>query len=147
MIERRYGICRTVFLIGPYAVKVPRWRLPRNRDGIKMTRQRERVWAWSRAVQANLSEQQWSNVTGVAPVLHSWLGGIVNVYPRCEPWPTDGPEPDYDAIGVSWMPRDRKPENIGLLDGTPVWLDYDGSWNGCPHSRDVADLATEEDAA
>jgi hypothetical protein len=32
---------------------------------------------------------------------------------------------------------DRKADNIGLLDGRVVWLDYDGSWNGCPHTREA----------
>lgn len=144
LLARHYGICRTVYLVGPWAIKTPRLRLPRTREGVKMTRQRERSWAISRALQANLSEQQWSGSSGVTPVLHSWLGGLVNVYPRCAPWP-DGPEPDYDSIGDGWLPRDRKPENIGLLDGQPVWLDYDGSWNGCPHSRNVAGLTMEDD--
>lgn len=130
----RRGICRTVLLIGPYAIKVPRLK-----GGISPT---GRTWMWTipRALLANQSEVDWRGVEGVAPVLHSWLGGLINVYPRCEPWPEDGPEPDYDAIGVDWMPRDRKPSNVGLLDGRPVWLDYDGSWNGCPHSRNAAGL-------
>lgn len=108
-----------------------------------MTGQHEHAWAITRAVQANLSEAQWSSVEGVAPVLWTLLG-LVNVYPRCEPWP-DGPPPEYDSIGVGWLPRDRKPQNVGLLAGVPVWLDYDGSWNGCPHERNVAGLTTGDD--
>lgn len=132
MIERRYGICRTVFLVGRWAVKVPRLRGGDDGD-------RRLSWNISRAVQANLSERQWSEVEGVAPVLHSWLGGLIGVYPRCEPW-TGEEDPPYDEIGVSWLPRDRKPQNVGFLDGQVVWLDYDGSWNGCPHERNVGGL-------
>lgn len=134
MIERRYGICRTVYLIGPWAIKTPRLRHPRGR----------RMWSIARGVQANLSELDWTGVEGVAPVLWSFAGGLINVYPRCEPWPEQLGEPAYDQIGAGWLPRDRKPENIGLLNGSPVWLDYDGSWNGCPHDRNVAGLTLED---
>lgn len=128
-VERHEGISRAVYLVGRWAIKVPRWRGDR----------KDRTWRIARAVIANQSEAQWSGVVGTAPVLHLWLGGIVAVYPRCEPW-SSKVEPDYDSIGEGWMPRDRKPENIGILNGEPVWLDYDGSWNGCPHSRNVAGL-------
>lgn len=127
MIARCYGICRTVWLVGPWAIKTPRLRGYQGDDV---------MWSLSRAVQANLSEVQWSNVEGVAPVLRSWLWGLVNIYPRCEPWP-ESLDPDYDDIGVGYLPRDRKPQNLGVLDGKAVWLDYDGSWNGCPHERRV----------
>jgi hypothetical protein len=136
MIELHRGICRTVLLIGPWAIKVPTTR-PYGRRG-------DRLWAWTRGVQGNQSERDWSGVAGVAPVLHSWLGGIVQVYPRCDPWGQTDHEPPYDKIGESWMARDRKPENVGWLGGELVWLDYDASWNGCPHSRDVAVLADDE---
>lgn len=128
MIERKQGISRSVYLVGRWAIKVPRLR-----------GQGRLSWRVARAVIANDSEADWKDAPGVAPVLRLWLGGLVAVYPRCDPWP-DGPEPDYDAIGEGWMPRDRKPQNIGLLNGEPVWLDYDGSWNGCPHSTNVAGL-------
>ena len=146
-MRRHRGICRTVYLVGPWAIKVPRMHLGPRTDGSRRTAGEaltERMWALSRAVQANLSENQWSSATGVAPVLHCWLGGLVNVYPRCEPWP-DVVEPDYDKIGVGWLPRDRKPENLGLLDGEAVWVDYDGSWNGCPHSLNVAGLSLDDE--
>lgn len=125
-IERHYGICRTVYLVGPWAIKFPRlhWH--------ELSIER-RVWSWTRGVQANLSERDFSESDGVAPVLRS-LFGLVNVYPRCEPWPSDRPGPDYDTLGPAWLARDRKPDNVGLLNGEPVWLDYDGSWNGCPHT-------------
>lgn len=141
MIERRYGICRTVFLVGPWAIKTPRLRRGRDMKGKVVYNV---MWSLPRAVLANQSEAQWSGVEGVAPVLRSLLGGLVNIYPRCEPWP-EGPEPEYDSIGVGWLPRDRKPTNVGLLNGEPVWLDYDGSWNGCPHSRNAAGLSMEDD--
>lgn len=133
LITRRYGIARTVFLIGRWAVKVPRLRQSSNP-----------MWTIPRALLANQSERDWSGVTGVCPVLHSWLGGLINIYPRAESWPDDSPDPDYDQIGEAWLPRDRKRSNVGLLNGEPVWLDYDGSWNGCPHSRNVAGLTGSE---
>lgn len=137
-IERKYGICRTVFLVGPWAIKVPRLKGALSPTGSGFS------WTIPRALLANQSERDWSIgvSSGVCPVLHSWLGGLINVYPRCDPWTSDQ-EPDYDSIGEGWLPRDRKPENIGLLHGKLVWLDYDGSWNGCPHSLNVAGLTLE----
>lgn len=143
LIERRVGISRAVYLIGRWAIKVPRL--------VKTVPDHGPTWTIPRAVLANQSEAQWSRdahwsgADGVAPVLRSWLGGLVNVYPRCEEWPADAPEPVYDEIGVGWMPRDRKPQNVGLLNGVPVWLDYDGSWNACPHERNVAGLTMDDD--
>lgn len=125
-----------MYLVGPWAIKVPRW----NAHGL---------WSWTRGVQANLSEIEWQGTEGIAPLRRSFLGGVVNVYVRCEQWEGFG-EPDYDSIAGgmergSWFPADRKPSNIGLLNGVPVWLDYDGSWNRCPHSRNAAGLTTDED--
>lgn len=125
MIARKQGVTRSVYLVGHWAIKVPR-----------LCGQDRLLWRVSRAILANLSEAEWSDSPDVAPVRHLWLGGLIAIYPRCEPWP-DGPEPDYDTIGAAWMPRDRKPQNVGLLNGQAVWVDYDGSWNGCPHSTNV----------
>lgn len=83
------------------------------------------------------------------PVLHSWLGGIVNVYPRCAPYQVSREVeeamfhretralPDLDP----W-PGDEKPDNYGWL-STPtgrrlVRVDYDMNYNGCPHDRSGA---------
>lgn len=137
LVERRHGICRTVWLVGRWAIKTPRVRGAVSPTGAGVT------WTIPRAVLANQSERDWRGVAGVAPVLRCWLGGLVNVYPRCEPWPDEGPEPDYDQIGEGWMPRDRKRANVGLLGGVPVWLDYDGSWNGCPHSLNAGGLTVD----
>lgn len=138
LVERRYGIARTVFLIGRWAIKVPRFKGALSPTGAGIS------WTIPRAMLANQSERDWSGTAGVCPVLHSWLGGLINVYPRCDPWPWTH-EPDYDRIGDGWLPRDRKIENIGILNGQFVWLDYDGSWNGCPHTLNVANLTLGDD--
>lgn len=129
MIEVHRGICRTVFLVGRWAIKVPSTR-PYGRRG-------DRLWAWSRGVLANQSERAWQ-VDGVAPVLHSILGGIVQVYPRCSPapiesWMHDRDDPRWVQISGILPAIDRKPQNLGLLGDRLVWVDYDTSWNGCPH--------------
>lgn len=130
--EVRRGICRTVILTRRYAIKLPRWARY-NPGGLKGA-----MWTVSRGIQANLAEIAWAKVDGVCPVLWSF-GGIVNIYPRAEPWPADGPAPDYPSIAPAFVPTDSKRENIGILNGAPVWIDYDNSWNRCPHSRDVYD--------
>lgn len=46
------------------------------------------------------------------------------MYRRCDP--VDPATPiDYDAIGLL-HDGDRKPENLGWLDGRLVWVDYAG---------------------
>lgn len=139
MIVRR-GLCRTVLLVGDWAVKVPRLRRGDDRSLAGA------MWGLSRGLQANLSEREWSDVEGVAPVLWS-LGGIVNVYPRATEFTGDLTDEQYEQLALPgrWFPRDRKAANIGWLRGRLVWLDYDGSWNGCPHDRNAAALTMDED--
>lgn len=140
------GVSRSVLIVGRWAIKVPTTR-PYGRRG-------DRLWAWTRGVQANKSELDWSEVDGVAPVLHSWLGGIVQVYPRCAPavgeefeWLDHPNDPRWRGIGDTILPNgDRKRSNVGVLNGRLVWIDYDTSWNGCPHDRWVY-AGDEEEAA
>jgi hypothetical protein len=124
----RGGLTRTVILIGPWAIKVPTVRY-----GLSM---------WCRGVLANASEREWSSVDGVNPVLWS-LGSLVNVYRRAD---RVGPEwvgrkhadydpAKYDALTPGFVPAgDRQPDNLGIVRGRVVWVDYDSSWNGprCP---------------
>jgi hypothetical protein len=129
------GVSRTVLLVGRWAVKIPSLRT--NGQGVFGV-----AWSFSRGLQANLSERTWSGVDGVCPVLWS-LAGLVNIYPRCQS--VDAFDGDYGSIGAPFLPAgDRKPQNLGLLDGRIVWIDYDGSWNGCPHARSAHDLRDDE---
>jgi hypothetical protein len=117
----RRGVTRTVFLVGRWAVKVPSLRGGMYGKG-------HRLASFCQGVLSNQSERQWHDYEGwagqVAPVLHSWLGGIVQVYPRCEPvggddyWAREQPDMDPD-------PGDRKAENYGMLAGRLVRVDYD----------------------
>lgn len=123
-MEIHRGITRTVFVTRRWAIKVPSLRsYKRNVRGS--------LWSITRGIQANLSEADWSDSPGVCPVRWSLLG-LINVYPRCELLPPDA-DVDYDAIGALF-PSDKKPENVGKLDGRLVWIDYDMSWNDCPHT-------------
>jgi hypothetical protein len=137
------GICRLVILIGPYAIKVPTTR-PYGRRA-----KGERLHWWARGYLANRSERDWSGYEGsigMAPVLHSWLSGVVQVYPRCEPvelalW-EGAPREAYMSISPVSRTGDCKPSNLGILDGQTVWVDYDTNWNGCPHAAWVERSAT-----
>jgi hypothetical protein len=55
-------------------------------------------------------------------VLRSWLGGIVQVYPRCEPLAENVDDAALPVLDPE--PGDRKADNFGLLDGRVVRLDY-----------------------
>ena len=115
----RCGITRTVILVGRYAVKVPSLRGGCTGD------LRGRIAGIAQGILANQAEYQWSGYEPwrgkVAPVLHSWLGGIVQVYPRCQPLADGdrGPLPQLDPC-----PGDIKPDNFGRLGGRVVRVDY-----------------------
>jgi hypothetical protein len=115
----RTGITRTVLLTRRYAIKVPSLR-----GGSASGGSRARLASFARGVLANHSEFQWSSYEPwqglVAPVLHSWLAGVVQVYPRCGSLP--------DGVRVPPLvpdPGDAKPDNFGVLDGRYVRVDYD----------------------
>ena len=138
MVVVRRGVTRTVFLVWHWAIKVPAFRPIGGRHGI-----RGRVAGFATGYLANLSEQTWSSYRpwseGVAPVLRSWLWGVIQVYPRCDPvdqtdWVYDG---DPIAIDSGWRykgkvplpvlypePGDFKADNFGWLDGRIVRVDY-----------------------
>lgn len=113
-----------MFLTRRYAIKVPSWR-GQAPHGATF---RGRLASFARGVLANQSEQVWHDFgpwSGqVAPVLRSWLGGIVQVYPRCAPLPAGyrGQLPQLQPC-----PGDLKAANCGVLDGRIVLVDYDMS--------------------
>lgn len=122
----RHGISRTVILTRRHAIKVPSWR------GGSAGGARGRLQSLAWGLLANQSEYQWHNFDGwagqVTPVLRSWLWGIVQVYPRCDPLPVD----DHGMyVGAEPLPQlnpdpgDHKVDNFGLLDGRVVRVDYD----------------------
>lgn len=129
------GITRTVLLAGRWAVKVPSLRT--HSDGVRGV-----MWSLCRGISANLSECQWSGSPGVCPVRWSLLAGVVNVYPRCAPV-----DPDHviDWEGIGFLaPTDRKHQNVGWFHGHIVMVDYDGSWNDCPHGHPPRPRIQEE---
>jgi hypothetical protein len=121
----RRGVTRTVLLVGPWAVKFP--SLCAHGDGLRGV-----LWSFARGLSANCSEELWtrSGQDGICPVRWS-LAGLVNVYRRCEPASDELSEDVYAAIGFTGA-ADKKPANLGWLDGTLVWVDYDQSWNDRP---------------
>ena len=119
-IER--GVTRTVILARSWAIKVPRLRS--YGDGLAGV-----LWSITRGIQANLSEREWSGSPGTCPVRWSFAG-LVNIYPRCAPATHDVTDAEYEATGLLG-PADRKPRNVGWLNGRLVWIDYDMSWNDC----------------
>lgn len=140
-ITIRRGITRTVILTRRYAIKFPSLR-PYG-DGLTGL-----LWSVCRGILANQAEAQWWNVAlpemrqYLCPVRRSWLGGVVNVYPRCKPFEVSDvlqeamferrwlPLPELDP-----QPGDTKADNYGWLDGRLVVIDYDMNYNGCPHDR------------
>lgn len=140
-INRR-GITRTVWLVGRYAIKFPSLR-PHN-DGLAGL-----LWSICHGILANQSEATWwdnSHDPGLCPVLRSWLGGIVNIYPRCAPI-VEGDEFDPPMLLFGLMLGDDKPDNYGRLGGRVVRVDYDMNYNGCPHDRSGFRNRIEQDAA
>lgn len=140
----RRGITRTVILTPRYAIKMPSLRSYHN--GLAGL-----WWSISRGVLANIGEAEWwhnavpEQRQYLCPVLHSWLGGIINIYPRCAPYEVDY-ETQERMFQRDWLPipeldpqpGDTKADNYGWLNGRLVVLDYDMNYNGCPHDRSGA---------
>ena len=115
-------------IVGDWAIKVPTTR--------PYGRRHKRLWAWCRGYLANESEVQWSGVEGVCPIV--WrLGKVVVCFKRAIPLDYEKSADDvewWDAISSDLPFGDRKTENLGVVDDVIVWVDYDSSWNGCPHT-------------
>lgn len=151
MIRLRRGITRTVILTRRHAIKLPSLRPYGN--GLAGL-----LWSVCRGILANQSEAEWwrnadpDTRTKLCPVLRSWLGGIVNVYPRCEPFGVVPHvemamfERTYRPLDLDPCPGDEKPDNYGWLEDRLVRLDYDMNYNGCPHDRSGARNRIEEPA-
>ena len=129
MLAIRYGISRTVFLTRRYAIKVPSLR------GGSLGGMRGRLQGAAEGVLANAAEYRWHQYEPwagkVAPVLRSWLGGLVQVYPRCEPFKVTR-EQELAMFERRWAPMvldpdpgDHKADNYGWLDGRLVRVDYE----------------------
>ena len=124
----RRGITRTVLLVGRWAVKVPSLRS--HGHGLAGV-----LWSFCRGILANQSEAEWSGQPGLCPKVWAFAG-LISVYPRCEPVTREVQAEEYAAIG--WAgPTDKKPANLGLLDGRMVWVDYDMNWNDRPPCQHV----------
>jgi hypothetical protein len=111
----RRGSTRTVFLLGRYAVKVPRastWRTFLN------------------GLLANMQERGFA-VTGwpeLCPVLFSLPGGWIVVMRRARPL-TDEEWFEFDPTGFVQrsdycVPAEEKRDSFGMLDGRVVAVDY-----------------------
>lgn len=138
------GITRTVLITSRWAIKFPSLRT----DGDGFT---GLLWSICRGILANQCEAAWWGAADwrqrlhLCPVLYSWLGGVVNVYPRAEPFIVNrGVEMAMFRRQFTPVPflfpqlGDNKPQNYGWLAGRVVALDYDHNYNGCPHDRSGA---------
>ncbi len=133
----RQGITRTVLLTSRWAVKLPSLRTHGN--GLVGLLQ-----SFCRGVLANQSEIDWHGYKeargALCPIRWHGLGGVVVVMPRCHPIlvTADGEPVDPLPQLHPRSPGDNKPENYGVLRGRIVRIDYDMSYNGCPHDRSGA---------
>lgn len=146
------GITRTVLVTDQYAIKLPSLR--RYGNGLAGL-----LWSLCRGILANQSEAEWYRQAcpdmkrDLCPVLRSWIGGLINVYPACRPFRVPrGVRKAMSSRRFFPCPMlfpqvsDNKPENYGWLpDGRVVVLDYDMGWNGCPHDRSGHVNRSQED--
>lgn len=148
----RYGLTRIVIITRRYAIKLPRPAF----YGIYADGLEGLLWTLCRGILANQSEASWwadadeDTRTKLCPLLLSYWG-IINVYPRCEPYIVDE-QTELDmfhrkSLPLDLMPDpgDSKPDNYGWLDGRLVRIDYDMSFNGCPHDLSGAFNRLEQD--
>jgi hypothetical protein len=136
MIHIRRGVTRTVLITRRWAIKVP--QLKGHDKGLPGV-----LWSLARGLLANLSEQKWSHTPGVCPVRWSIAGGLINIYPRCEPIDHEPTPEEYESTGY-FGPADKSRSNVGHLNGKLVFLDYDQEWNDrppCIHIESTSRLA------
>lgn len=114
-----------MLLVGRWAVKLPSGR------GGTLGGLRGRLQSFAWGVLANLSEYEWHDYQPwagkVAPVARSYLFGLVQVYPRCEPLPVTAGG-DHETVLLPTLdpdPGDHKAANYGRLGGRVVRVDYD----------------------
>lgn len=120
MIRIKRGVTRIVFLVGPYAIKVPKPKIWRH---------------FLLGLLSNMNEKsQWdiSLITGkseyLCPVVWMCFGGWVLVMKRCEPYPSL--KEDWDLFKEKIIKHlevhegDDKPTNYGIFEGRLVKLDY-----------------------
>src|SRR3546814_10145800 len=87
---RRAGITRAVLLIGPYAIKFPRWR-----------------YGWKKFLYGLISNKTEGDFNCLAdekhlcPTLFSLRIGMMNVQRRCQPLTDD----EWDSIDVRDVPQ------------------------------------------
>lgn len=113
-----------MLLVGPWAIKFPTLR------GGTSKKLRSRFIWFCHGVLANETEVDWSGTPGLNPVVRHF--GFVNVYRRARPVPDDFWK--YHEIETpDWVPHgDEKPENVGIVGGHIVWIDYDWCRCGMP---------------
>lgn len=108
----RRGITRTVWLIGPWAVKFPSLRYAGAFFFKGCFANLSEAWLWN----DKKDKRYW-----MAPVL--WCGwfGLFLVMRRCEEVKSCS---DWEYPIIFHNDMDIKPENIGILNGRHVWIDY-----------------------
>jgi hypothetical protein len=116
----RKGASRVVFLIGPWAIKVPRLTQPHRSIGRYANRDEQHLWATD------------NRRSLMCPVLFADRWGWVVIMPRCtevsrndyEAW-DDEHSFDIHVIGEDPSPFERGSKDVGRLpDGRIVFIDY-----------------------
>lgn len=111
----RWGVTRAVFLVGPYALKVPNW----GRYGLFLD-----------GMLANIQEKKWSGFSDkLCPIIFCIPGGWLNVMPRCKPFKGSIPKKWFKRFthtngGI--LPVEHKDNSFGFLNDRLVALDYGG---------------------
>lgn len=122
IFQIRRGVTRIVLVTKKYAIKVPRLYDCKG----------HKAWSFVRGWAANMSEWDWTNYEGaeVCPVIKSYFGSLINVYPKCRVATEEEAELNYPKMRFK-TPSDTKASNFGWYKGKFVWLDYDMNWNDC----------------
>lgn len=106
-----WGCNRVVFLVGPYAVKIPRPSSWRN---------------FLFGLLNNIHEAAWSSAPGACPIVARVPGGWANIMPRCRIL-TASEFQGFDCETFctrSGLRVERKPDSFGWLRDEIVAVDY-----------------------
>ena len=114
------GATRWVFLVGPWAIKVPYVKYGRYENtGFR---------SFLYGLLANDQEARFSKLSPkLCPVVFHHPFGLLLVMKRTKPLPVELTEEEYQAFineADAVLPVENKPDSFGLLDGKIVAVDY-----------------------
>jgi len=123
MIELKFGNCRTVILIGNYAIKIPTTiTAKRFLFGCYCNKSEREFWKIAKHNYFPGGSYMSGLNLIVTPCYYCSAFGLISLYKKAEPLSVDLTE--EQKINFEDITTDLKKENFGIINNTIVCLDY-----------------------